>query len=203
MERAGRFRVMIFSFYFYDLEYLGIKSNRMEWNQMIKDDIFLAFYMLIILCEWELNPCIFSRLPDEHFLTWLALSSPLYIKSMSNTERAVNIESRPLPAIRDGNLDGWFVYISYMAAAGNAVSLQLGSPCHGRRYDTARHGPSIMLYWVTHLQPGRRSAVLDQPSSFRPHWSNNLSYTKINISTVQNRMYIGTVHQYYRQLGNF
>jgi hypothetical protein len=52
---------MIFSFYFYDSD-LSVK-RAMVWNQMIKDDIFLAFYMLFILCGWEINPCIFSRLP--------------------------------------------------------------------------------------------------------------------------------------------
>ncbi len=45
-------------------------------------------------------------------------------------------------------------------------------------------------YWVTLLQPARRAAVSGQISSLPPHWSNNLSYTKINISTVQNRMYM-------------
>jgi hypothetical protein len=95
------------------------------------------------------------------------------------------------------------VYISYRTAAGNAIISQLGSSCQGRRYDTVRHGQSIMLYWVTLLQPARRAAVLGQLSSLPPHWSNKPSYTEINISTVQNRMYIGTVHQYSRQLGNF
>jgi hypothetical protein len=109
---------------------------------------------------------------------------------MSNTERAVNIESRTLPAIRDGSLDGWFVYISYMAAARNAISSQLGSSFQGRRYDTGRHGQSIMLYWVTLLQSARRAAVLGQISSVPPHWSNKPSFTESNISTVQNRMYM-------------
>ncbi len=37
-----------------------------------------------------------------------------------------------------------------------------------------RHGPSIMYKitpcWVTLLQPARRAAVLDQPSSLQPQW---------------------------------
>jgi hypothetical protein len=74
---------MTFAFYFYDLESLVEKGNGMESNDQRRHFLSVLHVIYFMLCEWELNPCIFSRLPDEHFLTCLALSSHLYIKSMS------------------------------------------------------------------------------------------------------------------------
>ncbi len=41
--------------------------------------------------------------------------------------------------------------------------------------------------WVTLLQPARRDAVLDQPSSLRPHWVEILAY----FLTVYCVLYVG------------
>jgi hypothetical protein len=84
---------------------------------------------------------------------------------------AVNIESRPLPAIRDCSHDGWFVYIWHIIVAGNSISSQLGSSSQGNRYGTEKAAgtarPSrTKSHLPGHSPPARRDAVLGQPSGW-------------------------------------
>ena len=64
-----------------------------------------------------------------------------------------------MPSLRDVAYDGMVVYIYYTTAAGNSISSQLGSSCQGNSQQV-RYGKGR-----------RRAAVLDQPSSLRPHWA--------------------------------
>ncbi len=82
------------------------------------------------------------------------------------------LEYQAMPSLRDG----WLCrYISYITAAGNSISSQLGS---SRATGTVRkrqvirpvHHVQNYTCRVTLLQLARRAAVLVQPSSLRTHW---------------------------------
>ncbi len=69
------------------------------------------------------------------------------------------------------------VYIYYITAAGNSISLQLGSSCQGNWYGMEKSGGTPVHHIQDHtcqiilLQPVRLVAVLGQPSrtTFNPH----------------------------------
>ncbi len=70
------------------------------------------------------------------------------------------------------------VYIYFITAARNSISLQLGSSCQSHRYGMEKVGEAIRpvhhiqihTRWITLLQPARKAGILEQPSSLRPHY---------------------------------
>jgi hypothetical protein len=82
------------------------------------------------------------------------------------------LEYLTMPSLRDVAHDGVLCTFSIMAQPQTGAS---GVVRQGRRL-----GPSIMykitLCWIALLQPAKRAAVLDQPSSLLPHWSHHCDH---------------------------
>ncbi len=194
MERTGRFKGDDIFILFLWFRSLGEKGNGMESNDQRRH--FLSVLHVIYFMRMgikSLHILTFARWTFSH-MSGVEFSSLHQVNV--NTQWAVNIESRPLPAIRDGSLDGWFVYISNKTPAGNAIQLTAGQllPEQTVQYGKAWTLDSPSRCQVTLIQPVRRAAVSGQISSLPPHWSNKSSYTEINISTVQNRMNMYTLY---------
>ncbi len=95
------------------------------------------------------------------------------------------LEHQAMPSVRvEVTHDGWLcTFMYYITAAGNSVSWQLGSSCQCNRYGKKKrqavHHVQNPTCRITLLLLARRAAVLDQPSSLRPHWSGLTIYVRI------------------------